>query len=117
MKEFEIVFYATKKGQEPVKEFLDTLPMKQQVKIIRMLEMLQRNGPNLRRPYTAYIDDGIFELRAQLGNDIARVLFFFFIGQKIVLTNGFVKKTRELPAKEIVLAKKYRIDFLRRRGE
>ena len=32
------------------------------------------------------------ELRAKVGSDISRVLYFFMIGHKVVLTNGFIKK-------------------------
>ena len=83
----------------------------------RTIETLQNNGNDLREPYSKYIDDGIFELRAKVGSDISRVLYFFFTGKRVVLTNGFVKKTQKTPAKEIELAKKYRKDFLLREEE
>ena len=60
--------------------------------------------------------DGIFEIRAKQGTDISRVLYFFVVGQKIILTNGFVKKTQKTPTEEIELAKKYRKDYQDRRG-
>lgn len=47
-------------------------------------------------------------------NDITRIFYFFVIGQKIILTNGFVKKTQKTPKSEIELAKKYRNDYLNR---
>ena len=37
------------------------------------------------------------------------------IGRKIILTNGFVKKTQKTPASEIALAKQYRADYLSRK--
>ena len=43
--------------------------------------------------------------------DISRVLYFFFVGKKAVLTNGFVKKTMKTPKREIELAKRYRKDY------
>ena len=33
------------------------------------------------------------------------------IGKKIILTNGFVKKTQKTPDNVIALAKKYRADY------
>ncbi|MBQ8381327.1 MAG: type II toxin-antitoxin system RelE/ParE family toxin [Clostridia bacterium] len=39
------------------------------------------------------------------------------MGRKIVLTNGFVKKTQKTPKNEIELAKKYRNEFLNREGK
>lgn len=42
------------------------------------------------------------------------MLYFFTIGKKIILTNGFTKKTLKTPPGEIELAKKYRADYERR---
>ena len=61
------------------------------------------------------IPQGIFELRAKVGSDITRVLYFFYVEQHIILTNGFIKKTQKTPPKEIERAKKYRADYLRRK--
>lgn len=57
-----------------------------------MLEFLEDKGPALREPYSKPLGDGIFEIWAKQGRDITRVLYFFVVGQKIILTNGFVKK-------------------------
>ena len=62
-------------------------------------------------------EDGIFELRAKVGTDISRVLYFFLVGKKIILTNGFRKKTDKTPRDVIELAKKYRDDFIKRNGK
>ena len=60
---------------------------------------------------------GIFELRAKVGTDISRVLYFFYYEGRIVLTHGFIKKTRRTPAGEIEKAKKYRRDNIERHGK
>jgi phage-related protein len=49
--------------------------------------------------------DGIFEVRGKVGSNISRVLYFFHVDRKIILTNGFVKKTQKNPKNEITLAK------------
>ena len=36
---------------------------------------------------------------------------FFIIGQKIILTNGIIKKTNKTPKSAIDLAKKYKTDY------
>ena len=71
----------------------------------------------MRMPHSEHLDDGIFQIRAQSGGDIARVLYFFIVGRKIILTNGFIKKTQETPSAEIELAKKYRAEYLSRLEE
>ena len=115
MHEFEIVFYAKENGEEPAKEFILSQPPKMRAKLLRLLEMMRRNGNELGEPYTKLLGDGIFGIRAKQATDITRVLYFFEVGSKIVLTNGFVKKTQRIPIREINKAKKYRADYERRR--
>ena len=117
MKEFEIIFYDKPDGSEPAKEFLLSLDKKMRAKIIMLIELLSENGSELREPYSKHLVDGIFELRAKIGTDVSRVLYFFVVGKKIVITNGFMKKTQKTPKNEIELAKKYRNEFLNRKGE
>ena len=111
---FNLELYETEDGKEPVAEFLDSLDHKMNAKLIGLMELLEEKGPELRAPYTAPLGDDIFELRCKLGNNITRVLFFFFIGKQIVVTNGFVKKTQKTPPAEIKLAKDRRKDWIRR---
>ena len=111
--EFEIIFYQREDGMEPVREFLDAQPLKMRAKLVKEINMLKMNGYELREPYSKHLRGGIFEIRAKAGNDISRVLYFFYMGHRIVLTNGFVKKTQMTPKGEIEKAEKYRKDYLR----
>ena len=87
-----IEFYNTESGECPVAEFILSLDSKMKAKILRTIDLLENNGPHLREPYSKSLGDGIFELRIKQGNDITRVLYFFFIGNKAILTNVFIKK-------------------------
>ena len=111
--EFEIRFYEKADGTSPAEEFLNALDKPMRIKMVKMISLLGELGFNLREPYSKPIDDGIFELRAQVGNNISRILYFFVIGKRVILTNGFIKKTQKTPQKEIELAKKYRKDYLK----
>lgn len=113
---YEILFYDTQDGKCPVQEFLNTLDSKLLAKMLRMIDLLEENGPALRKPYSEPIGDGLFELRAKQGSNITRVLYFFVVGKKAVLTNGFVKKTKKIPRTEKELARKYKADYERRYG-
>lgn len=115
MHDFEIIFYDKTDGSEPAKEFLLSLDKKMRAKMMRTIELLATNGTDLREPYSKPLSDGIFELRAKIGSDTSRVLYFFVIGRKVILTNGFVKKTQKTPAKEIERAKQYRAEYLTRK--
>jgi len=59
----------------------------------------------------------VVHLRIKIGSNISRVLYFFYIGQYIILTNGFIKKTQKTPTNEIIKAKKYRADYLHRKED
>jgi phage-related protein len=117
MQEFKIIFYKKEDGTEPAKDFLLTLDVKIRAKMFRTIAMLQKNGNNLREPESKALEDGIMELRAKVGSDISRVLYFFEVGHNAVLTNGFIKKTQKTPRGVIEIAKRYRADYLKRKGE
>ena len=85
-------------------------------KVLRTVSLLGDSGPTLREPYSKPLENGIFELRAKQGSDITRVLYFFIVGKKAVLTNGFIKKSQKTPKVEKELAKKYKADYERRYG-
>ncbi|MBQ9868841.1 MAG: type II toxin-antitoxin system RelE/ParE family toxin [Ruminococcus sp.] len=116
MQEFEIIFYDKADGTEPAKDFLLSLDKKMRAKMLRTIKLLQMNGNKLREPESKELDDGIMELRAKVGSDISRVLYFFVVGRKAILTNGFIKKTQKTPKAEIERAKRYRADYLSRKG-
>lgn len=49
-----------------------------------------------------------------MGRNITKMLYFFLIDNRAILTNGFTKKTQKAPAEEIGKAKRYRAEFLER---
>ena len=109
---FEIIFFEINKGECPVQDFLDSLDDKMAAKVYGLMDVLAEYGNELREPYSKHLDDGIFELRAKVGSDITRTLYFFYVGKRIIMTNGFVKKTQKTPKSVIAIAKKYRKMFL-----
>ena len=114
---FEIVVYERENGSIPFMEFLDCLSPKMKAKILRDLDLLEDKGNTLREPYSKHLEDGIFELRTKLASDITRALYFFYDGSRIVITHGFVKKQEKTPPSEILRAKEYRADWLRRNAK
>ncbi len=57
------------------------------------------------------MEDGIYEIRVEVGSNIFRVFSFFDEGQMIVVANGFQKKTQKTPRNEIELAKKIKKEY------
>jgi phage-related protein len=114
MTEFTVIAYEKEDGESPVEDFINALDVKMRAKMYGLLFILQEKGNSLREPYSKHLDDGIFELRCKVGSNITRVLYFFYYEGKIILINGFVKKTQKTPPEEIRLAKERRADYIER---
>ena len=111
---FDVDFYRLPNGKAPVEEFLDSLNVKMRNKALDSILLLEEFGNNLREPHSKAMGDGLFELRIKFSNDISRIFYFFCVGNKIILTNGFIKKTNKTPVSELNLAKKYKFDYEQR---
>lgn len=101
IEKYDVQLYEKANGDCPIQDFLDSLDDKMAAKMYGMIELLEENGPALRKPYSEHLQDGIFELRAKFSSNITRVIYFFYVDKRIILTNGFVKKTQKTPKKRI----------------
>ena len=52
---FEIEFYSTEDGREPVADFLDSLDPKMSAKLVGLMEILEEKGTELRMPYSEHL--------------------------------------------------------------
>jgi phage-related protein len=111
---WEIIEYTKPNGSSPVENFLDSLNSKQAAKVLRSIELLRNNGLSMGMPHIAYLGDGLYELRTKLGSNIFRVIIFHWCNRKLVLLNGFTKKTQKTPKEELERAQRYRSDFYNR---
>lgn len=111
---FTVDYYELPDGKKPVEDFIDSLPLKMRTKAFYELALLEEYGNALREPYSKQIEDGLFELRIKFASDITRIFYFFVVNNRIILTNGFIKKTMKTPKTELALAKKYKADYERR---
>lgn len=107
---YKIKFHETKKGECPVQEFLDSLTDRERAKAAKLMVILSEEGPNLKRPYGAFLRDGIHELRIQFSKSDYRILYFFYERDNIIMTHGFTKKHDKVPNSEIDKALKYKIE-------
>ena len=114
---YQVEYYEKENGDRPAEAFILSQDNKMQAKLFTLLTFLEEAGPALREPYSKALGDGIFEGRATQGSDISRVLYFFVVGKKVILTNGFVKKTQKTPVQEVARAKRYRADYERRKED
>lgn len=87
------------------------------MKVAAWLRLLQEKGPNLRRPYADVLEEPVRELRVSFGRLEVRMLYFIHGRRIVIVTHGFLKKTKGVPKKEILRAMRYRDDWIRRCGE
>ena len=108
----EIIFYKSFSGQSPVKDFIRALPSKEREKILWVLTLV-RDIPIVPQEYFKKLQntDGIWEIRAQQGNNEFRLLGFMDGGKLVILTNAFSKKTRKKPPQEIALAEQRKKEY------
>lgn len=114
MGKYVCIYYTSSSGRIPVEEFVESLDADSQDAFFYKVGLLEECGPQLRQPHTDSIREGIFELRFIGKKGKIRVLFFFFHANRIIFTNGFIKKTQKTPLHEIELAKQRRKEYLER---
>ena len=103
--QWTVNYYTDETGEQPVKEWIDTLEEKLQLKIFRAFELLEDFNINLKAPYVKPLEDKLYELRVKDPKGIYRVIYFAHTGREFIMLNGFIKKTQKTPKKEIELAK------------
>lgn len=95
MIKYEVQFYEKENGEQPVEEFLAEQDVKMRAKIVGLLCVLEEKGLLLREPYSKHLNDGIFELRCQMGGKHARVLYFFLLWRKNHFDKRFCEEDTE----------------------
>lgn len=97
-------FFRLDSGREPVRDWLKDMSRGHRKIIGEDIKTLQFGWP-IGMPLARKMDEGLWELRSDLGTGIARTFFTIYEGE-IVLLSGFVKKSKKTPAKELALAKR-----------
>jgi len=106
-------------GRKPFEEFVLNLSISERAKLFETINYfieLKNNGLPIKQNLSKHLDDGIFELRISLGAKIARNLYFYEKGAKIIITHGFIKKTQKTPVNQIKKAKELRKLYKMRSG-
>jgi phage-related protein len=116
MKKRNIIFYRSASGACPVKDFLDSLPGQIAQKVVWVLRLVEELDP-VPAQYFAKLSgtDEIWECRIKMTSNSYRILCFFSGASSVLLTNGFIKKGRKAPKKEIEKAEACRKDFIKRK--
>ena len=96
-------FYQNENGTEPVRDWLKDLDKEDRKLIGADIKTVEIGWP-IGMPTCRPMGKGIFEVRTNLPQRrIARVLFCIY-DEKMILLNGFIKKTQKTPQKELKTA-------------
>ena len=104
-----IEFYVASNGVVPAEEWLDRLSLGSQQKFAALFARMGETGRiwNERKFKHLTETDQIFEFKVEAD----RVLCFFFVGRRLILTHGFRKSGDKTPKREIDRAEAYKKDF------
>ena len=87
---------------EEVKTFLQTLEEKTFAKALRMIDLLEEFGINLRMPHSKPMGRGLHELRVRGSQEVR--LIYAFRGNTAVIVYAFSKKSQRIPQREFEYA-------------
>jgi phage-related protein len=104
-----IEFYVVPGGAAPAEEWLEQLPLGSQQKFAALFARMGDTGKiwNERKFKHLTGTDQIFEFKVEAH----RVLCFFFVGKRLILTHGFRKTGDKTPSGEIERAEVYKREF------
>jgi len=97
--DYNITYYS-----EAVQEEIIDLPNTLAARYIVLTRRMMALGPNLGEPHTKAFGEGLFELRLNGAEGIARVFFCTLIGKRIVMLHSFIKKSDRTPKRELAVA-------------
>jgi len=98
-----VKFFRTEAGNEPVREWLAELPREQRRSIGTDIKTVQLGWP-VGMPVVRKLDNGLWEVRTELGDTIARIIFTV-VNSEMVLLHSFIKKSQKTPAVDLKTAK------------
>lgn len=102
MNDYKVFFYKTKRGDYPIKKFMDDQNESTYSKILRSIELIKKHGPFLKPPYAKKIQQNLYELRIQ-GKEAIRI-FYTKTEYTYILLHVFKKKSQKIPDRELKTA-------------
>ncbi|MEQ1887959.1 MAG: type II toxin-antitoxin system RelE/ParE family toxin [Alphaproteobacteria bacterium] len=106
----DVRFFAGDAGNEPVRKWLLTLTREERKIIGDDVLKVQYCWP-IGKPLVDSLGNGLWEVRSNLGDRIARIIFYLE-ADEIILLHGFIKRTQKTPNQELQLALKRKKQLL-----
>ena len=91
--DWKIDSYETENGERPAAYFLRSLGAQDGVDAASLLKSLREQGNALRRPNSASLGEGLFELRGKQ----VRIFYIFLPDRTAMLLDGEIKKRNDIP--------------------
>lgn len=91
---------------ETIRDETFSFPKKILAKLLNIFDLVEEFGPNLGKPHTDSLGNGIFEIRAKGEEGIGRSIFCYIKGQNIIILHSFIKKTQKTPKQDLEIAMK-----------
>ena len=117
--EYNVELYERVDGKVPVLEFILNLEPKQQAKIFREIDLLEKFGNELHYPHVDTIKGdkykGLWELRIEFSSNIFRIFYFLPKKNNAILLHGIVKKKQKTPRNELDVALERMKEYIRRK--
>jgi len=104
-KKLPAFFYETPSGNQPVRDWVKELSVKDRQLVGRDVQKVEFGWP-IGMPYCRSLGSGLWEVRSDLTNGRIGRIIFCVIRERMVLLHGFIKKTQKTPARDIELALK-----------
>ncbi|MCC5597756.1 type II toxin-antitoxin system RelE/ParE family toxin [Nostoc favosum] len=96
-------FYKNENGTEPVRDWLKDLDKEDRKLIGADIKTVEIGWP-IGMPTCRPMGKGLFEVRTNLPQGRKAGVLFCIYDEKMILLNGFIKKTQKTPQKELELA-------------
>jgi phage-related protein len=109
----QVYFYKTESGNEPVREWLKSLDIIDK-KIIGEDIMTVQFGWPIGMPLVKHLKNGLWEVRSNISSKRISRVIFFLLNNRIILVDGFIKKTQNTPKQnlEISLERKNKFQLM-----
>ena len=98
-------------ANEAIKDEFLGLPVRLRQRGYKMFELLETRDNSLGESYTKSLKGGLFEIRIKSDEGIARSIYCYEIGKRIIILPTFVKKTQKTPKSILNLAEQKLKEF------
>lgn len=97
---WKVEFYNAK-----VAKNIEVWPVHLRAKFLKIVDLIEEMGPyELGMPHIKPLKHGLYEIRVKALEGIARAPFCTIKGKLVIVLSEFIKKTQEMPQRELEIA-------------